>query len=308
VTAQAQSSLADGIAAACTDASPACAACGYSLRGLSNDGKCPECGHDIAASLRVHAELLTRRVAPIALSPAKWVRKQALGCAFLIVAPWFMVSTTFANIMNVRQHWGYIIVWVGYQLLMIAALWLLGTADPAGPGLLGTSRWRRWTARALRPAAVAFVAFSLLEVLMFTLAAQSMQAAYRSWSAGHNVLSAGISIVVLAHLSTLSGRLARRRLSVAAITLAILLPEVFALQWLFLEMIFITPSSAWVMVPRPVFGHVEAWVIVPYSLLQWPRMNVEMAAWIALMLLSIAAWVVVLRVWMALHRASTNEG
>ncbi|MBY0262180.1 MAG: hypothetical protein K2Q20_07530, partial [Phycisphaerales bacterium] len=37
-----------------------CTSCGYALLGLKPDGRCPECGQSIAASLAVHAPLPRR--------------------------------------------------------------------------------------------------------------------------------------------------------------------------------------------------------------------------------------------------------
>lgn len=68
-----------------TDAETLCIDCGYSLRGLPVDGKCPECGKPVADSIR--GELLINR------SP-EYVRKLTRGISLVLngILLWFVLK------------------------------------------------------------------------------------------------------------------------------------------------------------------------------------------------------------------------
>src|SRR4051794_5052527 len=70
-----------------------CAGCGYNLRGLATEGRCPECGHDIADSIRVHGQFpwqgkalgrLRLGLLLMHIAPAVWAAAMA---GFLFSAP-----------------------------------------------------------------------------------------------------------------------------------------------------------------------------------------------------------------------------
>ena len=59
-----------------------CEACGYDLRGLRHDWRCPECGADVGTSLRAHRA----RLAPLPAPDPVWARAVAEGAALGLVA------------------------------------------------------------------------------------------------------------------------------------------------------------------------------------------------------------------------------
>ncbi|MCH8859402.1 MAG: hypothetical protein IID54_07490, partial [Proteobacteria bacterium] len=82
-----------------------CRRCGYNLRSLPADGKCPECGSAVAIS--IHGFYLR-------FAPPAWVRRLALGAKLLVVS----VITT-------------IVGWVALMAIAVVVALLLG---PTGAG------------------------------------------------------------------------------------------------------------------------------------------------------------------------------
>src|SRR5437763_2552116 len=75
------------------DADIPCRLCGYDLRGLRRDGRCPECGDAVTLSIAA-ASASTRR---LTLCDPVWLRSLIAGCVAMVVAtclsqvPWQMV-------------------------------------------------------------------------------------------------------------------------------------------------------------------------------------------------------------------------
>jgi hypothetical protein len=65
-----------------TDRGVACVRCGYDVRGLSEDGHCPECGHPVVESAHV-ARLGRRDALPLHYADRRWLACTAAGLALL---------------------------------------------------------------------------------------------------------------------------------------------------------------------------------------------------------------------------------
>lgn len=70
-----------GLAAAASDAAPACGGCGYDLRGTPAAERCPECGRPVR---RMRAERTID--APLDAAPRSLIRRVALGCVLVAAA------------------------------------------------------------------------------------------------------------------------------------------------------------------------------------------------------------------------------
>jgi hypothetical protein len=280
-----------------------CAACGYDLRGLGSKGRCPECGNDIAASLTLHALMLARRAPPLSMSPVWWVRRQALACGLLVLSPWLTVATLMAQVLSLhRPLWIFIVLWLAHFALMAGALWLLGTTDPTGSGGSAGHGWRRWIPPMLRLAAVATL---LLQIFGWGMVSWLIKSNHWAWiqrmTNVETFIASLTTLVALLHLSLLAARADRRRLARAALVLALVMPPIAWAQRLLLPTIRTEPAGEWVLSVFPVFGHVMGWVILPYALIKLPRFDGQVVGWSLLVALSVATWVVVFRIWLAVR-------
>jgi len=117
-----------------------CVSCGYNLRMLRSDGKCPECGGPVAAALRGRG---------LHYAKPQWVRRLALGATLMAIAPlWYLLQA-------------FVTVYVGTQLqsdlaltIVLGALnlpvlvYVVGVFVASGPDGRETPlevRWRRAT-------------------------------------------------------------------------------------------------------------------------------------------------------------------
>jgi hypothetical protein len=129
-----------------------CRACGYNLRGLRRDGRCPECSTAVAASDR--ADLLC-------FAEPGYVRRLARGLWWVIAGVWSLVTAIFIVFLLsiVGTPWVPLNTWVqvlerGVVLLLAlvalcgglasaSGLWLFATPDPAGFGAVREPRRAR---------------------------------------------------------------------------------------------------------------------------------------------------------------------
>lgn len=110
-------------------ADTACRRCGYNLRGLHQDGRCPECGTPIGLS--THGDLLR-------FADPEWVEKLALGIKYLV---WGVVillvlgvaGGCFTNALGASPVFLQGVIVLG-GLLGVYGAWLLTAPDPSRIG------------------------------------------------------------------------------------------------------------------------------------------------------------------------------
>ena len=153
-----------------------CRRCGYNLRSLPADGKCPECGSAVAIS--IHGFYLR-------FAPPEWVRRLALGAKLLVTAAvtavggWVVMlaivfaiaimlgptatgpSSTFSTVLSVSLI-GCSILIAG---LLIAGIILMTTRDPAEAGKPERFGARRLARLCLWPMPVAMVGGGAMSAL-----------------------------------------------------------------------------------------------------------------------------------------------
>ena len=130
-----------------------CRRCGYDLRGLPADGRCPECGTPIADSGAGES---------LAFADADWLRRVALGCRVIFAA---IAGGTLAG---AAAAWAggpaaQAAVAVASGVLSVAGVWL-ATAGERGDRRPPGERGRRVAARALIFASPAAAVLGLLAV------------------------------------------------------------------------------------------------------------------------------------------------
>jgi len=106
-----------------------CRHCGYNLRGLRQDSRCPECG--VPVSLAIHGDLLS-------YADPGWVAGLARGTTYIL---WGVLITLLVAVLNVGlEHLAAIPAAVTAGVALFAGLvgfygaWLLTARDPSGIG------------------------------------------------------------------------------------------------------------------------------------------------------------------------------
>lgn len=106
-----------------------CRRCGYNLRGLREDGRCPECGTPIGLSTR--GDLLR-------FADPAWVEKLALGIKYMlwgivVVIAVSLLGYCIAHAVSGRDEIGDVVSLLA-GLLGLYGAWLVTTPDPSGIG------------------------------------------------------------------------------------------------------------------------------------------------------------------------------
>jgi hypothetical protein len=119
-----------------------CLKCGYNLRGLPLDGRCPECGTAIGRSTYGNA---------LRFSEPAWVRQLAGGARWILWGNLYVVAAAF--LAQIALLGGMSYATTSWSIMIPGLVWLVGcwkltTPDPAEqvPGRIGARGVARWTA------------------------------------------------------------------------------------------------------------------------------------------------------------------
>ncbi|HVX85336.1 MAG TPA: hypothetical protein VH253_11190 [Phycisphaerae bacterium] len=188
-----------------------CRACGYNLRGLSPDGRCPECGQGIELSLLSDN---------LRVADGTWVAELARGlrCLRWAVACGLMFAPLFLVVLSGVRGSAWIYPVAGF---LVAA----GALGGVGCFLVTLGERRGALARTSRGQRVRLAA---RWVLMLGIPATTLFiAAPGPWPEGTGVVASGATLAVgggalFVHLARLSRRARDQRLATTLYTLAIL--------------------------------------------------------------------------------------
>jgi hypothetical protein len=111
----------------CLDEDVPCRKCGYNLRGLSPDGRCPECGVAIGRSLQGDY---------LRFADPQWVQTLASGMNWILAAIVMSVLDSVAGSLaagatRISLGWAFLIG-CGSALVSLVGYWKVTTPDPAG--------------------------------------------------------------------------------------------------------------------------------------------------------------------------------
>jgi len=114
-----------------------CGTCGYNLRGLSPDGRCPECGHPVEES---------RYDPRLAAADPRWLRVTRTGITLLLVSELATMTTrllgravTFAGL----YYHALLVLWFIGGTLYLLGSWIVASRDRACPPAFDPRRPRR---------------------------------------------------------------------------------------------------------------------------------------------------------------------
>lgn len=246
-----------------------CIACGYNLRGLSRDGRCPECAGDIASSIARYEAELARREPPLSMSSLRWVRTLARGCLLILLAAAIDVCAVGLLIGMLESSIPHLTierlmpVWLIPPALLAGGIWAITSAE------LGAA-WnpeRRWARRLLRGCVLFLLVLDLF--LFGTTSFSRNRIPNAGWQVGMTVRALFASTITFGswtQLARLLGRAGLGRSQRCAAILHWVGPTVTLVQLLFFG--WVNSNSVRIYIrPQPLIGDFRAPALVGYRLL-----------------------------------------
>lgn len=256
-----------------------CIRCGYDLRGLSDDGLCPECGAGIGDSLARFVQKRAAAARPLAETPRAWVVKLAIGCTMLALLGLAVFGVTVVQFLF-DPRWR--AAWAPINVLMVPAFWLLTADEPSVASARVGERAPRWIVRVAAPIIAGWMILNL-----------PRSSSDFTWPPVFAFLSASVTACVMFQLARLAARMPRRgALRVEAVIAMVALPVATFVQVVVYPGLSFSNGRRWWTLPEPVIGEASALVTVPYAIMLGPRWDAAMIFWTALAVLM--AWVLTL--------------
>lgn len=131
-----------------------CYRCGYNVRGLASDGRCPECAASVGETLhRRAATTLAGGFLPLEMSDPRWVRRLATACTLLLIAGTGLLATHVLSIFELQVPMAVSVpIFLTPCALLVAGVWMLGAGEPTHAG-----RRRAWLCVTVRVTIVAWL-------------------------------------------------------------------------------------------------------------------------------------------------------
>lgn len=277
-----------------------CYRCGYNVRGLAADGRCPECAAGVDETLRRDAAQRAGRPMPLDESDPRWVRTLARGSALMLFGGAGMMAgqTLSAFGPELPQAAG-IPIFLSPFAALGAGAWMLGAREPTHAGRRGA--WLGWVVRA----GVIGWALSLGAFLLVVLSGSWTGLYYPLIANGFT--SALLSWACFWRYRALADRLARpalRRFCTALAFLTVAACGVAFIPWA--GEIEVRPNEIQMLMPVPVLADSLLLVLLPYSLAQMPRLDALTFVHSGIALISLAVLIALAMLSQSLFRAATK--
>jgi hypothetical protein len=113
-----------------------CRQCGYDLRGLGSDDRCPECGADVGPAIVAAKSAALGEPAPLAGGNTRWLRNIAWGYTAVAVATMLWIALGGFIVLDIDRQWDFLppIVSLGVDglvfLLLMVGTFLASSAEP----------------------------------------------------------------------------------------------------------------------------------------------------------------------------------
>jgi hypothetical protein len=278
-----------------------CFHCEYDLRGLSREGRCPECGSEIEISWQREEERRLHGIVPLVLAPRSWLKWMTGGCITVLAC--FVLTLLEALVVGGQIR---IPVWIGVQMAqlctLVAGLWMLGAREPASTSFANSSlvRWSiRWTL--------------LLDVIVLTMgyrmnAYSNLVRFFTRWAKVQGFVYGVVTLWLLLRLEEASRRSRRAALRRGILALLWTMPLAIALQPLLHVEIYMQPYSSWILTPHPVIGFAEVIIVLPFGLLHGVGKDLRGINWAIQAMLSLSMIAVIAMSGWMFMRAARRDG
>jgi hypothetical protein len=271
-----------------------CARCGYDLRGLEREGRCPECGCEIQTSWRRVEALQAQGLLPLELSSRKWLKWMALGCACLIVAAGGTLGNAVFTALGPHSQWIDLIAGLLQMVFMFAGLWMLGSREPATPTRLNGRAVRY----GIRAAPILVVAVGI-GASVYPASPTGLTLFWTRVGVLEGIIGSAAMVLVFLRLADSARRAGRIRLRCVMLILCILAPLLVVTQCVVNTDVTFGPApfhASWMLIPDPVIGFSQVIVLVPFILARHIGTPQTIAVWSTQAILSLA---ILLTLWLA---------
>lgn len=274
-----------------------CYRCGYNVRGLALDGRCPECAAEVDETRRRLESHRDGQTLPLAESDPRWVRTLAWACVWVLVGGLLLIPPQIISLMewDLPVALGMMIA-IGPFMALFAGGWMSARREPVHAG-----RRRVWLRGIIRGGVIGWVV-SVASLILTILAGD--------WPHLISVIGLGVSSAVLSwgffwRMRELALRLGRPRIVWACTALSILAPLASAAMFVpgigEIEYRF---AHVQMLLPTPILGEGLLLVLLPYSLAQMPRFDAATAAHTAIAGIALTVLITVALLCRALFRAA----
>jgi hypothetical protein len=197
------------------DSDITCAKCDYNLRTLPRDGKCPECGLEVAESIDQERRDTIRFGPPLASLPARWLFIASAGFVIYLIGAAVHVGNVilhWSESSEVRDRANYSIGFIAGGCIMFGGSWCMTRASIHEP-----IRYRR-VRRAARIAFACYLTLLVVLIVRWILSSGTTQLEVAAYMGS----SAIATTLCFSYLSTLARRFRSRWLQWTCRVLAVL--------------------------------------------------------------------------------------
>jgi hypothetical protein len=278
-----------------------CFRCAYNVRGLGDDGQCPECAAPIGETLRRDAARRAGEIARLEASDPRWLRRLALGCGVLLVAMLGVIGSEALTLSGKQVSVALgIPILLSPFILITVGMWLMTTREPH------SQRGRRVSLRMIvRCGAIAWPVLLLGMLLSLTLVSfESTQRVMLALAALFSV----ITFCFFLQLARLATRLPSAGLRGFAIVLALgALVVGIASPLLGVNEVEVDANTHHMTMSLPVVGDAQMMTLLISSLIKSPRFDRLIAGQLIVSLVSACTIVAMALFFVALRRAEARS-